>query len=370
MLCSSFSIDMGMVLALKVRWRHKRVMTMLRTQLTEQYGLEMPFVSAGMGFVAMPELVAAVSNAGGLGLLGVAPAPPPAMQAMIQAIKQLTPRPFGVDLIITDTAFGPATTTEHIEICSEEGIKVAVFFWNQPPVAWVDQLHAAGVKVWMQVGSVEGALEAVQIGADAIIAQGSEAGGHNHSRVALFSLVPAIVDAVAPVLVIAAGGIADGRTAAAALTLGAEGVCVGIHLVASREGYAHEEYKRRIVVATAADSVRTSIFGPEWPDQPMRVIRNRVVSEWAGQDERTPPPPDSPQFIGRTVVGGQEYPMPKFAAILPTPDTSGDFEEMCLAAGESAGLVKEVKPAAEIVREIMNGAERVILERLASMAGG
>jgi NAD(P)H-dependent flavin oxidoreductase YrpB (nitropropane dioxygenase family) len=352
-----------------MKWKYKGRVTMLRTRLTEQYGLEVPFASAGMGFVAMPEL-AAVSNAGGLGLLGVAPAPPPAMQAMIQAIKQLTSRPFGVDLIIADTAFGPATTTEHIEVCGEEGIKVVVFFWNLPPVAWVDQLHAAGVKVWMQVGSVEGALEAVQIGADAIIAQGSEAGGHNHSRVALFSLVPAIVDAVAPVPVIAAGGIADGRTAAAALALGAEGVCVGTRLVASREGYAHEEYKRRIVVATAADSVRTSIFGPEWPDQPMRVIRNRVVSEWTGRDERTLPPPDSPQFIGHTLVGGQEYPMPKFAAILPTPETSGDFDEMCLAAGESAGLVKEVKPAAEIVHEIMNGAERVILERLTSMAGG
>jgi NAD(P)H-dependent flavin oxidoreductase YrpB (nitropropane dioxygenase family) len=164
--------------------------------------------------------------------------------------------------------------------------------------------------------------------------------------------------------------VADGRTAAAALALGAEGVCVGTHLVASREAYAHEEYKRCIVMATAADSVRTSIFGPEWPDQPMRVIRNRVVTEWAGQDERTPPAPDSPQFIGRTFLGGQEYPMPKFSAVLPTPETSGDFEEMCLAAGESAGLVKEVKPAAEIVREIMNGAERVILERLTSMAGG
>jgi NAD(P)H-dependent flavin oxidoreductase YrpB (nitropropane dioxygenase family) len=194
-----------MVLVLKVKWRHKGA-TMLRTQLTEQYGLEVPFVSAGMGFVAMPELVAAVSNAGGLGLLGVAPAPPPVMQAMIQAIKQLTSRPFGVDLIIADTAFGPATTTEHIEICGEEGIKVVVFFWNLPPVAWVDRLHAAGAKVWMQVGSVERALEAVQIGADAIIAQGSEADGHSHSRVALFSLVPAIVDAVAPVPVIAAGG--------------------------------------------------------------------------------------------------------------------------------------------------------------------
>jgi NAD(P)H-dependent flavin oxidoreductase YrpB (nitropropane dioxygenase family) len=311
---------------------------MLRTQLTEQYGLEVPFVAAGMGFVAMPELAAAVSNAGGLGLLGVAPAPPPAMQAMIQAIKQLTSRQFGVDLIIADTAFGPATTAEHIEICGKGGIKVVVFFWDLPPVAWVDRLHATGAKVWMQVGSVERALEAVQIGADAIIAQGSEAGGHNHSRVALFSLVPAIVDAVAPVPVIAAGGIADGRTAAAALALGAEGVCVGTHLVASREAYAHEEYKRRIVMATAADSVRTSIFGPEWPDQPMRVIRNRVVSEWTGREDRTPLAPDSRSLLDALCWVGRNIRCPSFRQFLPRQRHQETLRRCALRPGRVLAL--------------------------------
>jgi NAD(P)H-dependent flavin oxidoreductase YrpB (nitropropane dioxygenase family) len=333
---------------------------MLRTRLTEQYGLKAPFVSAGMGFIAVPELVAAVSNAGGLGLLGASPAPPPAVQAMIQATKSLTSGPFGVDLIIAETAFGPCATDEQIEVCVTEGVKVVVFHWNLPLAAWVEQLHAAGAKVWVQVGSLARAREAVEIGADAIMAQGREAGGHNHAHVALFSLVPAIVDAIAPVPVIAAGGIADGRTVAAALALGAQAVCVGTRLVASREAYAHGEYKRRIVAATAADIVRTSIFGPEWPDQPMRVIRNRVVGEWAGRDDRTPPAPDLPQIIGRTLVGSQEYPMPKFSAVLPTPDTTGDFEEMCLAAGESAGLVQEIKPAGEILHEMINEAERII----------
>jgi len=313
-----------------------------------------------MGFVAVPALVAAVSNAGGLGLLGASPAPPPAMQAMIQATKSLTSGPFGVDLIIAETAFGPCATDAHIEVCVTEGVKVVVFHWNLPLAAWVEQLHAAGAKVWVQVGSLARAREAVEIGTDAIMAQGSEAGGHNHSNLALFSLVPAIVDAIAPVPVIAAGGIADGRTVAAALALGAQAVCVGTRLVASREAYAHDEYKRRIVAATAADIVRTSIFGPEWPDQPMRVIRNRVVGEWAGRDDRTPPAPDRPQIIGRTLVGSQEYPMPKFSAVLPTPDTTGDFEEMCLAAGESAGLVQEIKPAGEILHEMINEAERII----------
>jgi enoyl-[acyl-carrier protein] reductase II len=119
-----------------------------------------------------------------------------------------------------------------------------------------------------------------------------------------------------------------------------------------------------VVAARESDIARTCIFGPEWPDAPMRVIRNRVVAEWAGRDARTPPQPDPPQFIGTTRIGDMEYRMPKFAAILPTPETTGDFEEMCLAAGESAGLVREIKPAGQIVSEMMQEAERVLAERL------
>jgi enoyl-[acyl-carrier protein] reductase II len=310
---------------------------MLQTKLAEEYGLAIPFVSAGMGFVALPDLVVAVSNAGGLGLLGVSPAPPPAMLAMIQATKSLTSRLFGVDLVIANTAFGPSTTDEHIEICISEGIKVVVFFWNLPSREWIERLHAGGAKVWIQVGSLDHGQEAVEIGADAIIVQGSGAGGHNHSDVALFSLIPTVVDEIAPVPVIAAGGIADGRGVAAALALGAEAVCVGTRLVASREAYAHEEYKKRIVAAQLADVTRTHIFGPEWPDQPMKVIRNRVVSEWADRDDRTPSPPDPLQFIGRTLLGGQEYPLPKFSAVLPTPDTSGVLRKCALRQVRAPG---------------------------------
>src|SRR5215470_7507172 len=118
---------------------------MLHTRLTEEYRLEAPFISAGMGFIALPELASAVSNAGGLGLLGVGASPPPVTQAMIRAIKSQTSRPFGVNLI----------TDEHIEICVTEGIEVVVFFWNQPPARWIERLHGAGARVWMQVGSVE-----------------------------------------------------------------------------------------------------------------------------------------------------------------------------------------------------------------------
>lgn len=339
---------------------------MWTSDFTRQYNLDFPFVSAGMGFLALPQLVVAVSDAGALGLLGVAPAPAAHMREMITAIKASTARPFGVDLIVEDTAFGPSTTEEHIDVCVEERVPVVVFFWNQPPEKWIAELHKAGAKVWMTVGSVRQARTAVDAGIDAVIAQGSEAGGHNKSSLGLSTLVPAVVDQVEGVPVIAAGGIADGRGVAAALALGADAVCVGTRLVASREAFAHEEYKRRVVNASVDDIARTSIFGPEWPDQPMKVVRNRVVEEWADRSEKTPASAEG-SAIGSTILFGQEYRMPKFSAILPTPHTTGDFEEMCLAAGESAGLVKQIASAGEIVREMMGEAAEIIAGRLANL---
>jgi NAD(P)H-dependent flavin oxidoreductase YrpB (nitropropane dioxygenase family) len=257
----------------------------------------------------------------------------------------------------------------HTDVCLEERVPVVVFFWCLPSTL-VPRLHARGTKVWIQVGSVLEAREAVRDGADAVIVQGSEAGGHNRGAAATFPLVPAVVDAIAPVPVIAAGGIADGRGVAAALALGADAVWVGTRLVASREAYAHDEYKRRILAATEADTIRTTMFGREWPRAQTRVLRNRVVNEWAGRESEIPPSSDPPQLIGRTVVHGQEMPMPKFSVLLPTPDTTGDIEEMCLLSGESAGLVRDIRPAGEIVRDMMAEAHQVILGHLLPMAGG
>ncbi len=288
------------------------------------------------------------------------------MRQMIAAVRSSTVRPFGVDLIVENTAFGPSTTEEHIDICIEERVPVVVFFWNLPPNAWIARLHDASVKVWMTVGSVRQARAAVEAGIDALIAQGSEAGGHNKSSLELATLIPAVVDHVEGVPVIAAGGIADGRGVAAALALGADAVCVGTRLVASREAFAHEEYKRRIVNASVDDIARTAIFGPEWPDQPMKVVHNRVVAEWADRSEKTPANAEG-NPIGNTMLFGQKYQMPKFSAVLPTPHTTGDFEEMCLAAGESAGLVRGIAPASEIIREMMEQAAEIIVGRLTNL---
>lgn len=333
---------------------------MLRTRVTEEYGIQAPIVLAPMGFVAMPPLAAAVSNAGGLGLIGAGAAPPPVLEEMIHATRALTAAPFGVGFLIVDTAFGPSTVEEHLAVVIAERLPVVVFHWDLPPRAWVDELHRGRARVWLQVGSVARARDAVALGADAVICQAAEAGGHNHSATPLLSLLPAMVHAIRPTPVIAAGGIADGHALAAALLLGADAACLGTRFVASAEANAHPEHQRRIVAARAGDTAFTQIFGPEWPDGRVRTLRNRVVDEWRGRDDRTPPQPDPPQCIGTTLLGGAEYRMPKFSAVLPTPETSGDFEEMCLLAGESAAVIRAVAPADEIVRDLVGEAESLL----------
>lgn len=340
----------------------------LKTRLTREYGIDVPFVGAGMGFIAMPELVAAVSNAGGLGVLGNAIEPPPGTQMLIQSIKALTSKPFGVDFIVDDAAFGPLTTDAHIDVCVAERVALVVFHFNVPPKVWVDRLHASGAKVWMQAASVKQAVEAAEVGVDAIVAQGSEAGGHNKSKTPSRTLLPQIINAVKPVMVLAAGGIANGEGVFNALAAGAEGVWVGTRLVASTEAYANIEYKQRLVQAHANSTVTTTMFGPEFPNRPYRVLRNRVVNEFAGREDKIPSPPPPPDVIGKTVLFPltlkAPYVMPKFSAIVPTPDTVGDFEEMGMPAGDGVRFIKSVQPVARIIEEMMEEARQMIATEL------
>jgi enoyl-[acyl-carrier protein] reductase II len=328
-----------------------------------------------MGFVGGPYLAAAVSNAGGIGVLGNAIEPPLGTRLLVQSIKTLTSNLFGVDFIHDDSAFGPATTDAHIDVCVDERVKLVVFHMNVPPKHWIDRLHAAGARVWMQAGSMQQAREAASRGVDAIIAQGVQAGGHNKSTTQTLTLLPEIVKAVHPLIVLAAGGIADGESVVRALSHGADGVWVGTRLVASTEAYAHSEYKRRLVEASGDSTATTTMFGPEYPGRPYRVLRNRVVKQFAGREGEIPTPPPPPASIGTTVLFPhtyrQPYDMPKFSAIVPTPDTVGDFEEMGLPAGsESVKAINEVRPAAEIVHEMMREAQELIAEELTEVRAG
>jgi NAD(P)H-dependent flavin oxidoreductase YrpB (nitropropane dioxygenase family) len=159
--------------------------------------------------------------------------------------------------------------------------------------------------------------------------------------------------------VIAAGGITDGRGLAAALALGVDAVWCGTRFLASQEANVHTEYKRRVVAASVDDTVRTTLFAAEWPGQLMGVVRNGAVREWLGREAQAMESGPGAKPIGHTRVGGQTVPIPKFSMILPTPDTDGDFEEMGLTMGESAGLIGNIKPAANIVREMGHDADRI-----------
>ena len=344
----------------------------LHTRLTREYGVRLPFVSAGMGFVGMPPLVAAVSNAGGIGILGNAIEPPPSTQTLIQQVKLATPKLFGVDFLVDDSAFGPLTTDAHIAVCIAEQVRLVVFHVNVPPREWVDRLHAAGARVWMQAASVKQAVEAAALGMDAIIAQGLEAGGHNKSTTRSLTLLPQIIQAVHPTMVLAAGGIADGEGVFRALSHGAEGVWVGTRLVASTEAHAHALYKARLVAAGADSTVTTTMFGPEYPGRAYRVLRNRVVNEFAGREDSIPNPPPPPSVIGKTTLFPltfrQPYEMPKFSAIVPTLDTVGDFEEMGLPAGDGVRLIRDIRPAAQIINTMMSDA-RLLVEAALAAAG-
>ncbi|GAA0571162.1 enoyl-[acyl-carrier-protein] reductase FabK [Paractinoplanes ferrugineus] len=322
----------------------------LRTRFTEAFGLSTPIAQAGMAFVGMgPELAVAVGNAGGLGSLGVGLLPLPAMLQVIAAVRAGTPAPFHVNFI---TVF---TEQPQIDAVCEAAVPAVSFHWGHPRRAWIDQLHAAGIRVFEQVGDVAAAGRAVDDGIDVIVAQGSEAGGHNFGSLPTFALVPLIVDAVAPALVLAAGGIADGRGLAAALMLGADGAWIGTRLVATDESLAHDGYKSRLVRAAATDTVRTSLFGPETPEfNPMRVLRNRVVEE-------KPSYPAERPIIGRTVLGGEPVDVPRFANLVPMRDvTTGDLDEMPLLAGQGVGLVDAVKSAGSVIADITAQAREVL----------
>jgi enoyl-[acyl-carrier protein] reductase II len=331
----------------------------LHNRFTEAYGLATPIAAAGMGFVGMtPALAIAVSNAGALGSLGVGLMPAPALTQTIAAIRAGTTAPFNVNFITV------LTEQSQIDAVCAAGVAVASFHWGHPSRAWIDQLHAAGVRVFEQVGSVEDARRAVDDGIDVVVAQGQEAGGHNYSTLPTFALVPLVVDAVAPALVLAAGGIADGRGLAAALMLGADGAWVGTRFVATDESEAHEGYKSRIVAATGTDTLRTGMFGPGNPQfNPTRVLRNRVVREWQDRVDEIPAETSGLPVIGHMDLGGQTLEMHKFSYLIPMRGrTTGDLEEMALLAGQGVGLVTSIQPAATVVAQ-MTAQARAMLDR-------
>ncbi len=327
------------------------------TRFTRRFGQIHPFASAGLAFAGMtPELAIAVSNAGGIGALGVGFMPPEELRTKIHAIRAATDAPFNINFI---TCF---ENDAQIRVCAEEEVPIASFHWGHPASAHLKILADAGVSVWEQVGTVEDGLSAVNDGIEVVIAQGWEAGGHNYGGLGTVAFVPAMMDAIGErAIVLAAGGIADARGAAAALMLGADGIWVGTRLVASREANVHPFHHEALIRAKGTDTVRSSIFGPEMPHfNPMRLLRNRVVNEYTDRLEAVPMERSHLPIVGETLLHGRLHVKRKFDVTLPVPQTTGDFEEMPWLAGQGVGLIHDIKPAATIVAEIIGGAAQII----------
>ena len=337
---------------------------MLTTRLRKLLSIQLPIVSAPMGpDLTGPELVAAVSGAGGLGLMQSQLSPPEHLREQIRRVRSATDKPFGVNFILA------LPHEEDLNVCLEEHVPVISFFWGDP-ARYVEQVHAAGSKIFLQVGSVEAARRAAAAGVDVIIAQGTEAGGHVEGETATMVLTPRIVDAVAPVPVVAAGGIADARGVVAALALGAEGAVLGTRFLATSEANAHPHYKQKLLEAAETDTVRTILFGHGWPNAPHRTLRTRFVEQWLRNEARAQESRTDEPVIGRTSIADREIPIHRFMSLPPTNRVTGDIESMALLAGQTVGLVKEIKSAATIVRELADEATRLIEQRLSVIASG
>ena len=323
---------------------------MIRTLLTALLGIEHPIIQAGMGSVAGSELAATVCNAGGLGVLGAAFWPPEQLRSEIRRVKSLTDKPYAVDLLVAEGAPG---MEELLKVMFDEQVPVFLSGLGSPGVL-VDEMHRRGMKVLAMVGTVRHARRCVDAGVDAVVAQGTEAGGHT-GRVATFPLVPAVVDAVRPVPVAAAGGIADGRGLVAALALGASAAVVGTRFVATREAHGHDAYKQRIVAATEEDTIVTKVY----TGKSCRVIPNRYVDGWAGREDQVE------RFPAQLLKNWQQME----AAI-----EGGDTDTGIMPAGQISGVVRSVEGAADVVRAMMAEAEAIIAglgaARLATAAKG
>lgn len=319
---------------------------MIHTRICDGLGILHPIILGGMGTATSAPLVAAVSNAGGLGTLGTSSFNSRELESEIARIRERTEQPFGVNhllFLMPDDVF---------QITVRAQPAVIAFAWarlDQDLREYFKRAHDAGSKVMYMAGEVPLAIKAAEAGADIIVAQGTEAGGHV-GWMASMPLVPMVLQAVAPLPVLAAGGIADGRGLAAALALGAEGVLLGTRLMATHEAPIHANMKDAIVQSDGHDTVLTEIpdiaTGRVWPGAMARAQRNKFIERWAGRE-----------WVLRHQA--QEAGAAALAA-----RRAGDVDNAPLLFGQDAGLIDSIKGAAEIIQSMVEEAEAIIKGRL------
>ncbi|MGH7659300.1 MAG: NAD(P)H-dependent flavin oxidoreductase [Vulcanimicrobiaceae bacterium] len=315
---------------------------MLRTPVCGLLGIQYPIALGGMSSVFAPDLVAAVSNAGGLGTLGSTYLEPVKVRDACATIRGKTDKPFGLNFLIFEFI------EDNFAAALAQKPAVMALAWPRPDqdiATLVNRSHDAGAKVAFLVSGVPEAVRAAEAGADVIVAQGTEGGGHVGWQ-GTFPLIPMVVDAVAPVPVMAAGGIADGRGLAAALALGADGVLLGTRLLATVESPIHQNYKNAIVASDGHDTVLTEIpdiaAAWHWPGAMSRSRRNRFIERWAGREWDL-----------------RKHQAAVHAAVKEARQR-GDVDEAPLAFGQDAGLIDDIPPAAEIIDRMVRQARQIL----------
>lgn len=322
---------------------------MIHTRICDLLGIMHPVVLGGMGSATSAPLVAAVSNGGGLGTLGASSMDPAQVRAEARAIRAATRKPFGINHLLFQV------DEESFLATLEARPAVIAFAWAhsyQDLRAYFQRAHDVGSKVMYMVGEVPKAVKAAAAGADVIVAQGTEGGGHV-GWMASMSLVPMVVKAVTPLPVLAAGGIADGRGLAAALALGAEGVLLGTRMMATPESPIHPNMKQAIVRSDGHDTVLTEIpdiaTGRVWPGAMARAQRNKFIERWAGQEWALR---QSYREVGKAALDARR---------------AGDVDNAPLLFGQDAGLIDSIQPAGEIIEAMINEAEEIIKGRLSRL---
>ena len=313
--------------------------------MCELLGIEQPIVQAPIGTAAVPRLAAAVSDAGALGMVALSWAADVA--GVIRQTAALTGRPFGGNLVLEWDQH------RHLDQALEAGLRIVSLAWGDP-APYVEAVHAADALIMHTVGSAQEARRAAEAGVDVIVAQGWEAGGHVWGGIATLPLVPAVVDAVAPVPVIAAGGIGDARGVAAVLALGAQAAWLGTRFLLAQEAPVHQDYRRRLIAAAETDAQwYADLFGIGWPDAPHRALRNSTAQAWEAAGR--PGPGDRPGEDEQIARRADGRPVVRYSSALPLEGTTGDIEALSLWAGQSVALARRSQPAADIVAELAAG---------------
>jgi len=312
----------------------------VRTPVCEMLGIDQPIVQAPIAQV--PQLAAAVSNAGALGTVALAWSDDAG--AVVRETAALTARPFGGNFVLTEDHH------RRLDQALDAGLRIVTFLWGDPS-SYVEPVHDAGGIVMHTVGSAEEARRAVASGVDVVVAQGWEAGGHVWSRVATLPLVPAVVDAVAPVPVIAAGGIGDARGVAAVLALGAQAAWLGTRFLMAEEMPIHDDYRRRLIAAAETDpQLYPNLYEVGWPDSPHRALRNSTATAWEAAGR--PPLAQRPGYGDVIAHFASGESIVRYEPAPPMTGTTGEIEALSMWAGQSVALARKSQSAADIVTEL------------------